>query len=185
MELILASNSPRRKELLEKYGFKFKIVPSNFNEDELKSSHVETVKSYAFNKALDVFNRLKQDDVVVLGADTIVYLDGKILGKPKNVNQAISMLSSLSGKTHEVITAYSLIRKDKILTDYVTSKVTFNVLDKNLILEYVNTGSPLDKAGAYGIQDGFDLVKEIEGSFNNVVGLPIEIIKDIIFDFIK
>ena len=177
MELILASNSPRRKQLLSEYGFIFSVIPSDFDENEELLSPVETVKSYALGKAKDVFDKTN-GDAVVLGADTIVVLDGKILGKPKDNFDAKNMLEKLSNKSHQVITGYCIYTKNKIITDYITTIVKFNELTDELIDKYVATGSPLDKAGAYGIQDGFNLVKKIDGSYNNVVGLPIEIIKD-------
>ena len=114
----------------------------------------------------------------MLGADTIVVLEGNILGKPKNAQDAINTLKLLSNNTHSVITGYSIISSTGVLKGYVESKVSFYNLTEELILEYVKTGKPLDKAGSYGIQDGYDLVKEFIGSKNNVIGLPIELIKD-------
>ena len=178
MKLILASGSPRRKELLKEYGFDFTVIPSSFNETNLLLSPELTAKSNALGKAKDVFDTICCDDAVILGADTIVVLGDKILGKPQNTDQAKSMLNALSGKTHLVITGYAIVSKDNVYVDSEITKVTFNQLSDDLIDNYVSTGSPMDKAGAYGIQDGFDLVKEISGSYTNVVGLPIEIIKD-------
>ena len=178
MKLILASGSPRRKELLKENGFFFTVIPSGFSETNLLLSPVLTAKSNALGKAKDVFSMLCDDNIVVLGADTIVVLDGKILGKPTDSNHAKQMLKALSGKTHQVITAYALISKAETICEYEITDVTFNKLSDGQIEEYVKTGSPLDKAGAYGIQDGFNLVKEINGSYNNVVGLPIEIFKE-------
>lgn len=178
MKLILASGSPRRKDLLKEYGFDFTVIPSAFEESNLLLSPELTAKSNALGKAKDVFSTLCDDGTVVLGADTIVVLDNKILGKPLNTDQAKSMLKNLSDKTHLVITGYAIVKKDYVLTDAVITKVTFNPLTDELIDKYVATGSPMDKAGAYGIQDGFNLVKDINGSYNNVVGLPVEIIKD-------
>ena len=178
MKLILASNSPRRKSLLTEYGFSFTVIPSDFIESNLLLSPTVTAKNNALGKAKDVFNKLMDNEIIVLGADTIVVLDGKILGKPKDNFDAKNMLEKLSNKSHQVITGYSIYTKNKIITDYITTIVKFNELTDELIDKYVATGSPLDKAGAYGIQDGFNLVKKIDGSYNNVVGLPIEIIKD-------
>lgn len=178
MKLILASGSPRRKDLLKEYGFNFTVIPSAFDESNLLLSPELTAKSNALGKAKDVFNTICDNDAVILGADTIVVLDGKILGKPTSPLHAKSMLKSLSNKTHLVITGYAIVKNDFEFTDAVITEVTFNNLTDDLIDNYVATGSPMDKAGAYGIQDGFDLVKTINGSYNNVVGLPIEIIKD-------
>lgn len=183
MELILASNSPRRKQLLTEYGFTFKVVPSSFEEINSLSSPTELAKNNALGKASDVFT--KNPNSVVLGADTIVVLDSDVLGKPKDEFDAKLMLTNLSNKTHLVITGYAILSKDVKISDFAITKVTFNNLTPDLVDEYVKTGSPLDKAGAYGIQDGFSLVKNIDGSFNNVVGLPIEIIKDKLNEILK
>lgn len=186
MELILASNSPRRKELLTEYGFSFKIIPSNFEEvlkDKLTAK--ETVELFAKGKAEEVFNRLKSSDVVVLGSDTVVSIDGEILGKPHSREEAVKMLKRLSGKAHQVISGYAIISEKKSYFGSVTTDVYFNELSSGLIEEYVGSGLPMDKAGSYGIQDGFDLVEKWEGSFNNVVGLPIEIIQDKIKELLR
>ncbi len=185
MKLILASNSPRRKEILTKYGYEFSVIPSTFDEIGEKETPKKTVEFYALSKAQDVFDKLRDQRAVVLGADTVVCLEGEILGKPKNKTDAINMLKKLSGKTHQVITAYAIIKKDQKMVNSVTTSVTFNQLTDNLITEYVNTGLPLDKAGSYGIQDGFNLVKEYRGSLNNVIGLPIEDIKPYLDKFLK
>ena len=185
MKLILASGSPRRKSFLTEYGYEFSVVPSTFDEIGEKDTPKQTVEYFASSKAQDVFDKLNDNSVVVLGADTIVCLDGKILGKPKDKNHAVEMLKKLSGKTHQVITAYAIISKEQKIVDSVTTSVTFNTLSDDLIKEYVLTGSPLDKAGSYGIQDGYDLVKEYNGSLNNVIGLPIEIIKPILDKILK
>ena len=174
MKLVLASNSPRRKQLLNSFGFDFEVVGSNYQENASDLTPQEMVKTFALGKAKDVFDSLKGQDVLVLGADTVVSLDDKILGKPKDKQQAIEMLKELSGKIHQVWTGYAIISKDGIYTDAVKTDVVFNQLPISLIVDYVATGKPFDKAGAYGIQDGFDLVKEYNGSYNNVVGLPIE-----------
>ena len=178
MNLILASNSPRRKELLQAYGFEFEVVVSAFNEQDQGLTPSQAVMNNALGKAKDVYDKLLQKDVVVLGADTVVSFDNEILGKPKTKEQAIKMLKSLSGKVHSVYTGYCIISKDKVICDAVETKVEFNSLSDKLINEYVATGKSMDKAGAYGIQDGFELVKSFNGSFNNVVGLPIEIFSE-------
>ena len=134
-------------------------------------------------KAQSVFNALSEEEkksAVVLGADTVVVLKGEILGKPKNPESAAAMLKKLSGKTHLVLTGYAVITAKGVKKGIVKSKVKFNDLSEKLITDYVATGSPLDKAGAYGIQDGFPLVKRYKGSLNNVIGLPIERLKPIL-----
>ena len=182
MEIILASNSPRRRELLSSRGVTFKVVPSDFNESEVFiTSPKEYVKSLALNKALSV---LKNNPLsVVIGADTVVVFNGQILGKPESEEHARKMLESLSNNEHEVITGYAVISKDKKIIDCEVTKVIFNELSSEFISSYVLSGSPMDKAGAYGIQDG-GLAKEIFGDYDNVVGLPTEKIIKALTEFI-
>jgi septum formation protein len=184
MELILASSSPRRKQLLLDYGYDFTVVSSNYSENEFSGSPRQTAELFAFEKAKDVFNRTNGERLV-LGADTIVVLDDKILGKPLDKIDAFKMLKELSGKTHSVITGYSLISETRTVTGSDQTKVTFNELSDELIHEYIETGLPLDKAGSYGIQDGFSLVKSFDGSFETVMGLPIELVDRLIKEFLK
>lgn len=175
MELILASNSPRRKELLKKMGYSFTVTPSIFDESKVGEKGKDTAKILALHKAEEVFSRIdNKENIVVLGADTIVYFNDKILGKPKDRQDAFNMLKELSGKTHQVITGYAIITKDKIYNDSVVSEVIFNEFSNGFINEYLDKAKPFDKAGSYGIQDGFNLVKNLNGSFDNVVGLPSE-----------
>lgn len=178
MEIILASNSPRRRALLTEYGINFKVIPPKNEETHPKNVSVyEYVEILAREKATEVYN---DNGGIVLGADTIVTLNGKIFGKPTSKEDAFNTLKLLSNKTHEVITGYAIISKDFEFVSHEITKVTFNNLSDSLILNYVNTGSPLDKAGSYGIQDNFNLVKEIEGSLTNVIGLPVEKIAEIL-----
>ncbi len=178
MNIILASNSPRRKQLLKTILSNFTVIPSDYEEDKsLDLPPEKYAELLAYNKAKSVFDKCGN---IVIGADTIVVLGTKILGKPQNEEDAVKMLKSLSGKTHEVITGYAVISKDKTVKGFETTLVTFNVLSDELIKNYVKTGSPLDKAGAYGIQDGVLLVKQIQGDYNNVVGLPIDAINKIL-----
>lgn len=186
MKLILASNSPRRKELLDRFGFKFKTITSDYAEKETGLSPADTVKTFATGKAENVFDALKdKSDAVVLGADTVVVMEGKILGKPADKTDAVKTLKLLSGKTHSVLTGYAIISDKKREIGYSETKVTFNLLSDELITDYVNSGLPLDKAGSYGIQDGYDLVKSYDGGFYNVMGLPIDIIEPRLKDFLK
>ncbi len=172
MEIILASNSPRRKELLESKNIKFKVIPATKEEVILPNKSVYALTEIlAENKAREVFDHYGG---IVLGADTVVSYNGKIYGKPKDKKDAIKTLKLLSNKTHEVITGYAIISNNFKYISHEVTKVTFNNLSDELINNYVNTGSPLDKAGSYGIQDGFDLVKDIDGSLSNVIGLPVE-----------
>lgn len=171
MKVILASNSPRRKELLAEANIDFCVIPSDFDEPKNNNglSPEKYVESLAYGKAKSVYDK---KGGIVIGADTVVVLGGEILGKPSSKTEAVKMLTALSNKTHEVITGYAVLSKDKTYTGFEKTLVTFNELSLNLINDYVDTGSPLDKAGGYGIQDGYPLVKEIRGDYDNVVGLP-------------
>lgn len=186
--LILASNSPRRKELLHGAGFNFETIVSNFEEvNAFKSSRYCALLN-AEGKAKDVFNKLlsvKHEDFCIISADTVVDLNGKILGKPKSEEEAVEMLNALSNNTHMVITAFCIVSKTDFLLKAEESLVLFNNLSKEEIYSYVKTGKPFDKAGAYGVQDGFNLVKEVRGSFSNVVGLPIETVSFILTERFK
>ncbi len=181
-QIILASGSPRRKELLEKAGLEFIVDPSSY-EEELDSNLEpnELVKQLSLGKANDIASR--HENAVIIGADTIIVFEGKILGKPKDENDARETLSRLSGQVHSVITGFTLIDTGtgKILSKSVETKVYFKELTPQEIDDYVKSGEPLDKAGSYAIQGlGAKLVDEIEGDFDNVVGLPInEVVKSL------
>ena len=174
MKLILASASPRRKEILTTNGYNFDVVVSDYEEKETVLSPKKLVEFFALKKAEQVCDSFLEEGVVVLGADTVVVYKGEVLGKPKNEKDAVKTLKKLSGKTHKVITGYALIGSEKVFVGRVTSKVKFNKLTDEIINDYVATGSPLDKAGSYGIQDNFGIVKSYSGSLNNIIGLPIE-----------
>lgn len=181
MELILASKSPRRKELLSKFGLEFTVMTSEYKEELFTDNPIETAVAFAKGKAESVFKSLQvKKDKMVLGADTVVFHCGKILGKARNKAEAREMLVSLSGKTHSVITGYAVVDESGTLTGYSKSEVTFNVLSDKMIDEYIKSGLCYGKAGSYGIQDGFDLVKEYKGSLNNVIGLPTECVVPIL-----
>ncbi len=178
MDVILASASPRRKRLLEERGLKVTVIPPNVNEDVTSGITPENYcKNLAVLKAKSVY---KGDGKTVIGADTIVCLDGEIIKKPNSVNDAYNVLKKLSNKTHKVITGYCVIKNGKVISNYLETLVTFNQLSDELICDYISSGSPFDKAGGYGIQDGYPLVKSIVGDFNNVVGLPIDKILEIL-----
>ncbi len=185
MELILASKSPRRRELLTKFGYEFKVVEADFVEKDIVLNPVDTAKNNALGKARAVFNLLKNKETVVLGADTVVFIDGEILGKPIDDRHAMSMLLRLSGRTHKVVTGWAIITGDSEIVEFCQSQVTFNELELEDILSYVKSGLPLDKAGSYGIQDGYGLVKQFNGSLNNIIGLPIEEIKQALDKVLK
>ena len=180
MNIILASKSPRRKEILENTKVRFSIKESQINEViKSKESPKETVKRLAYEKALDVAK--KHTDSLVIGADTIVVIDNKILGKPKDEKDAFNMIKLLSGKTHYVITGFALVNLslNKEIVDCEVSEVTFKELSDECIKDYIKTKESLDKAGAYGIHGyGGLLVKNIQGDYFNIVGLPISKISD-------
>lgn len=168
---ILASASPRRESLLKEAGQSFIVIPSTTEEvvdDSLSPKDV--VKSLALQKAQDVFKKYRQP---TLGADTVVVFNGKILGKPNSKRQAKEFLQALSGNMHEVITGIALVTNNKIINTYVVTKVYMQVLSSDFIDEYVSSGKAMDKAGAYGVQDG-GFVSYVDGSLTNVIGLPME-----------
>ena len=172
MQLILASNSPRRREILAQIVKEFQTVPSLFEERTRGLSACDTALFFAREKTREVFSRFPH--AAVLGADTVVSLGGEIFGKPKNAPHAAEMLKKLSGKTHSVFTAVCLVTDEGEEEFFTESKVTFHSLTEEQIEAYVASGLPLDKAGAYGIQDGYALVGRCEGSYTGVVGLPAE-----------
>ena len=174
MHFVLASASPRRLALLAQIGILADVHPSNFAELEgVNSSACDLVKTNARGKGLDVLQACQKSDVVI-AADTVVALDSKILEKPKDVADAKAMLRSLSGRTHQVMTGVAIFHNERELIDVVTTAVSFRQLTEAEIEAYVTTGEPLDKAGAYGIQGyGALLVENIDGCYNNVVGLPL------------
>lgn len=180
MRVILASGSPRRRELLTKIYKDFEVITSDANETVANNNPAEIVKELSKRKAEAVFNELEKasEDIIVIGADTIVYYDGEVLGKPQDEEEAKAMLSMLSERTHQVYTGVTFIAvkngKKTINSFADKTDVEFYFIDKFDIADYVATGSPLDKAGAYGIQDEFAKhVKRIDGDYNNVVGLPV------------
>lgn len=172
-KLILASSSPRRKELLQELGYDFEIIPSNIDEQlNLNNSIDEEMAKLSFNKALSIFNDHK--DSIVIGADTIVYKDNKIFGKPKDKNDAFNMIKELNDKSHEVITAVTIISKEKSESFISKTLVTFDKLNDSEIKEYVSNNEVLDKAGAYAIQgQAKKFIKSINGDYYTVMGLPV------------
>ena len=188
-KIILGSSSPRRADILKKMKLDFDVIPSEYDEP-----HTQTVFSYkfvenlAYNKALDVAQKLHEKglDYPVLGADTIVVIDDKILGKPKDYQDAYNTLKMLSGKTHFVVTGVALINSQNLeyITQSETTYVTFENLAENQIKDYIDMYKPFDKAGSYGIQElpeGF--VKSVEGDFDNVIGLPSKLVSILLNKF--
>ncbi len=177
-KFILASGSPRRIEILKKWGFKFEIKKPSFQEKSF-SSPIKTVIYNAYGKAFTVARQYPQETVI--GADTIVVINGKILGKPKDKSELFKMLVLLSAKTHYVLTGMAIIKKDKFVTDVCKTKVSFKKLNKKEIKDYILTGEGRDKAGGYAIQGlGASFVNKIEGPLDNVIGLPINILRKIL-----
>ena len=178
MKYILASASPRRKELLARTGIPFIVIPSRIPETITESEPSAIVMELASQKAMDVWKNHADMDDVVIGADTIVVYKDEILGKPADESEALDMLSMLADRTHQVYTGVSLIisKKGKVHTRtfYESTDVTFCPICKEDLRAYVESGEPLDKAGAYGIQGSFAIhVRCISGDYSNVVGLPV------------
>ena len=179
MDIILASNSPRRKEILESLGYKFRIAPSDIDENiNLKGEKL--VCELAKRKALRIFEYNK--DSIVIGSDTIVYYDGKVYNKPKSEEECYFMLKSLSGKTHEVITGVYIASSKECISFYDKAYVTFKNLSDEEIFDYIKTKEPFDKAGGYAIQGiGSRLISEYKGDFYTIMGLP----KDLVNSHLK
>ncbi|MBI4535640.1 MAG: septum formation inhibitor Maf [Ignavibacteriae bacterium] len=174
--LILASQSPRRLALLNQIGIRPEVLPANISEDlDPRLSPVENARVLALSKAEQVAQSL--DNAIIIGADTIVVVDGECLAKPKDREDAKRMLRMLSGRSHTVVTGFALVDRpsDYSVAEVVSTVVTFRDLPDEEIYDYVESGSPLDKAGAYGIQDDYGavFVSKIEGCFYNVVGFPL------------
>lgn len=176
-KIILGSSSPRRADILRKLKLDFEIIPSSYVEphDQADFSY-DYVESLAFNKALDVAKQIPEP-AQIIGADTIVVINNKILGKPKDRNDAYNMLKMLSGKTHFVVTSIAVIKTPSFKCEIksTTTNVTFEELSDEQIYYYIDNFKPYDKAGSYGIQElpqGY--VKSFEGSLDNVIGLPSE-----------
>lgn len=181
VQIILASRSPRRKALLKQIGVSFTAQESDFQEKKnagrptatsVRKMTMENAKGKALNTATKIA------DGIILGVDTIVFCQGKIIGKPKDSKEAIAILNFLNGKMHQVFSAIALVKKDKdgiqVLTDCEIAKVHFRKSSVEEIKNYVATGEPLDKAGGYGVQEkGAILIRKIDGDFYTIVGLPI------------
>lgn len=173
MKIVLASGSPRRKEIFTREGFDFTVVKSDYSEKSV-SSPQKTAEDNAIGKARDVFSRLSDENVIVVGSDTVVFSDGKIIGKPRDEEDAEQTLLSLSGKTHGVVSAYAVVCKKGVFSGCDMTKVTFKKFSSEYVKDYIRRCSPLDKAGSYGIQDEDGPVEKYEGSYDCVVGFPTE-----------
>ena len=201
MKLVLASGSQRRRELLTMCGYDYEIIVSNADETIDENDPESFVRALSFRKAKEVFDRLfaaGRRDFAVIGSDTVVAFQKEgetkpvIIGKPKDAEDAVCILSMLSGKTHRVFTGVSVIadipdenaaaqcsirKKEEIQTECSITEVTFETLSPDEITDYVNSGDPLDKAGSYGIQGPFGMfVREIRGNYFTVIGMPIPVL---------
>lgn len=177
MKIILASMSPRRKELLDLMGIEFDIIPSEAEEVPIPAAPQETVESLSYLKATEVADKIT-DSCFVIGADTVVAIDGEILGKPTDAQNAIEMLARLQGKTHQVYTGVTCVMHSEKQTETFTfseiTQVKMYPMTRQEIIDYVATKEPLDKAGAYGIQGKAAVyIEKIMGDYNNVVGFPV------------
>ena len=187
MRIVLASNSPRRKELLHQIFDEFDVIKSNFDEDEVKEKEPEKlVQILSLKKAEEVFDRIqnKENELLVIGGDTLVYFDKEILGKPKDEKDAFNTLKKLQGNKNDVYSAFTIILKkdNKTIKETYLSKstVTMKSMTDEEIKRYIKTGEPMDKAGSYAVQGiGSNFIEKIEGSYSSVVGLDIEKLKEI------
>ena len=174
MKIILASKSPRRKEILSSLGVQFEVVTKDTDESSDITDPELLVKELSFRKGKAVFDEINDKDTLVISSDTVVALDGVILGKPKSEEEAKQMLKQLSGREHTVVSGVTLMYNDKVISDSEVTYVKFSNLSDDIINSYVATKEPMDKAGSYGIQGlGCLLVEGIEGDYYNVVGLPV------------
>ncbi len=175
IDFILASHSPRRKQLLEKLGIKFRLASTECMETYPSHFYREQIPLYLSQLKSESCKTILYPQSLLITADTIVWSDGKALGKPENKEQAVTMLKLLSGKAHDVITGITLRDMTHTKSFYCLTKVTFEILEEQEINYYVDTFKPFDKAGSYGIQEWIGLVgvKSIEGCFFNVIGLPV------------
>jgi len=173
--IILGSSSPRRKDLLSKITTDFKIINPTFDERTINIKSTHYALEEAYHKALSLLDEISKEDCLIC-VDTIVVLDNKIYGKPVDKEDAKRILLELSNKTHKVITGYIILKDEEVITNEVTSLVTFNKLDQATIDNYIESIDVLDKAGAYSYQDDakFHLIKEISGSYSNIMGFPVE-----------
>ncbi|HEX2976826.1 MAG TPA: Maf family nucleotide pyrophosphatase [Bacteroidales bacterium] len=174
-QIVLASRSPRRQQLLCEMGIEFTVLEKDFDESFPEGLDGREIAAYiAKQKAQSLKNELKGNEIIIT-ADTVVWSNNKVLGKPADENEAVEMLKEISGKTHEVITGVSMISREKETDFTEVTKVTFEPMTEDEIAYYASVYKPLDKAGAYGIQEWIGLIacSRIEGSYFNVVGLPV------------
>ena len=183
MKILLGSNSPRRKELLQSLGFDFEVVSIDCDEVFPENLPVENIAGYLSELKADAYQNLQKDEVL-LTSDTIVTFEGKVLGKPKNMEEAVEMLQHLSGKTHQVYTAVSFKTNEKIITKTDVADVEFSEITDQEINFYIENYHPFDKAGSYGIQEwlGMAKISKINGSFYTIMGLPTHLVYETLKD---
>ena len=181
-KIILASASPRRRELMEQAGYEFEIQVSHKEETYVSETPAEIVKELALLKAKDIAEQNVQQDLIVIGADTVVAYEGRILGKPKSREEAFEMIRSFQGDKHQVYTGVAILHygqdgREEIINHAVKTDVYVNAMTEEEIWRYIDSDNVMDKAGSYGIQSGFAIhIEKIEGDYFNVVGLPISYI---------
>ena len=184
MKIVLASQSPRRKELLGRMGLEFVTQASKIDESAFDGLEARELVATLSREKAQWIARQMDGETLVIGADTVVVRDGAALGKPKDAEDAVAMLLSLSGRDHQVCTGVTVCRGDRVLTQVEETQVTFRDLTEAEVRQYVSTGEPMDKAGAYGIQGlGGLLVEGIRGDYSNVVGLPVCRLGQMLKDF--
>lgn len=183
MKILLGSNSPRRKELLQNLGFDFEVVSINCDEIFPDNLEVKNIASYLSELKANAYRNLEKNEIL-LTADTVVTFEGKVLGKPKNREEAIEMLSHLSGKTHQVYTGISFKTLEKIITKTDVADVEFSKITDEEIAFYIKNYQPFDKAGSYGIQEwlGMAKISRINGSFYTIMGLPTHLVYETLKD---
>ncbi len=184
-KLILASKSPRRQYLLKELGFNFEVHTKEVDESFPENLIAQEIPLYLCRKKAEAFDKELSDNTIVITADTIVWIDNQVLNKPKNYEDAVRMLKMLSGKKHEVYTGVCLKSKHKTKTFYALTHVYFKKVSQEEIEYYVNNFNPYDKAGAYGAQDwiGYIAIEKIEGSYFNVMGLPVKELYEELLNF--
>ncbi len=184
IEILLGSKSPRRRELLANAGFTFRLVEISVNEDYPAGFPVEEVAAYLCEKKAMAWKEELKADEVLLTADTVVICEGKIMGKPQDEDEAFRMLRQLSGREHQVITAFCIRSRERKIVRQAHTRVRFKPLTDDEIAYYIANYQPFDKAGAYGIQEwiGHIAIDHIEGSFYNVMGLPISLVYRVLME---
>ena len=186
MKIILASASPRRRELLAQTGYTFEVQVSEKEEFYTSTNPDDIVKELALLKATDIGEKSERRNVVIIGADTVVAYDGMILGKPKSEEEAFSMIKSFQGDKHQVYTGVAIMSydengKEEIVNDAVRTDVYVNPMTDDEIWGYIKSDNVMDKAGSYGVQSGFAVyIEKIEGDYFNVVGLPVSYVYSVL-----